>query len=209
MKSDNKLRRLLCYDWTLEEKAMETLSFSAISISPTLSAKPHKTRLQTSFSSSKFSISPHNKSCLTHSVYALSSSSCISISTARTSAASTTLSSTKTENRHWMVIMERPPQELNTKQEIVDYYAKTLERVLGRWVRFECFVLRSAAVFLLDFESGYCLVGGFVQWKGCSDLYIWCFLWYQFRVLLWHRWRNFCWACSYVFSSLYYIRLFW
>ncbi|KAJ4720614.1 putative RNA binding protein [Melia azedarach] len=110
---------------------METLSFSAISISPTLSAKPHKTRLQTSFSSSKFSISPYNKSCLTHSVYALSSSSCISIPTARTSAASTTLSSTKTENRHWMVIMERPPQELNTKQEIVDYYAKTLERVLG------------------------------------------------------------------------------
>ncbi|KAH9768977.1 Organelle RRM domain-containing protein 1 [Citrus sinensis] len=110
---------------------METLSFSAINISPNLSVKHHKTQLQNSLTSSKFSILQHNKSCVT----SLSSSCfCISLPRARASATSsttTTLSSTKTENCHWMVLMERPPRGVNTKPEIIDYYVKTLKRVLG------------------------------------------------------------------------------
>ncbi|KAL3520870.1 hypothetical protein ACH5RR_019019 [Cinchona calisaya] len=33
--------------------------------------------------------------------------------------------------RHWMVIMVDLPKELNSKEQIIDYYVKTLERVLG------------------------------------------------------------------------------
>ncbi|ESR49869.1 Organelle RRM domain-containing protein 1 [Citrus sinensis] len=110
---------------------METLSFSAINISPNLSIKHHKTQLQNSLTSSNFSILQHNKSCLT----SLSSSCfCISLPRTRASATSsttTTLSSTKTENCHWMVLMERAPRGVNTKPEIIDYYVKTLKRVLG------------------------------------------------------------------------------
>ncbi|XP_043817145.1 organelle RRM domain-containing protein 1, chloroplastic isoform X2 [Manihot esculenta] len=41
------------------------------------------------------------------------------------------ISSNKTGNRHWMVLMESPPHGVNSKPQIVDYYVKTLERVLG------------------------------------------------------------------------------
>ncbi|KAJ9159799.1 hypothetical protein P3X46_025271 [Hevea brasiliensis] len=44
---------------------------------------------------------------------------------------SPSMSSTKTDDRHWMVLMESPQQGVNSKPEIIDYYVKTLERVLG------------------------------------------------------------------------------
>lgn len=133
---------------------METLSFSAINISPNLSIKHHKTQLQNSLTSSKFSILHHNKSCLTSLA---SSCFCISLPRARASATSsttTTLSSTKTENCHWMVLMERPPRGVNTKPEIIDYYVKTLKRVLGKWAFF-CFVF--------CFGQCYCLFSSFLS----------------------------------------------
>ncbi|XP_027104777.1 organelle RRM domain-containing protein 1, chloroplastic isoform X1 [Coffea arabica] len=33
--------------------------------------------------------------------------------------------------RHWMVLMQEPSPELNSKEEIIDYYVKNLERVVG------------------------------------------------------------------------------
>ncbi|GMY23582.1 organelle RRM domain-containing protein 1, chloroplastic-like isoform X4 [Fagus crenata] len=32
-----------------------------------------------------------------------------------------------------MVLMEAPPHGVNSKPQVIDYYVKTLERVLGRW----------------------------------------------------------------------------
>ncbi|KAF8397843.1 hypothetical protein HHK36_016768 [Tetracentron sinense] len=40
-------------------------------------------------------------------------------------------SSTTNDQHHWMVLMEKPPEELRSKPEIIDYYVKTLARVLG------------------------------------------------------------------------------
>ncbi|CAI9091324.1 OLC1v1026328C1 [Oldenlandia corymbosa var. corymbosa] len=34
-------------------------------------------------------------------------------------------------HRHWMVLVEDPPQQLNSKPQIIDFYVKTLERVVG------------------------------------------------------------------------------
>nr|GLL40125.1 uncharacterized protein LOC109176899 isoform X1 [Ipomoea trifida] len=45
-------------------------------------------------------------------------------------AISTPLAST-TGHQHWMVLMESPPQGLTSKPQIIDYYVRTLERVLG------------------------------------------------------------------------------
>ncbi|XP_031115234.1 organelle RRM domain-containing protein 1, chloroplastic isoform X2 [Ipomoea triloba] len=36
-----------------------------------------------------------------------------------------------TGHQHWMVLMESPPQGLTSKPQIIDYYVRTLERVLG------------------------------------------------------------------------------
>lgn len=36
------------------------------------------------------------------------------------------------QQRHWMVLVEDPPQHLNSKPQIIDYYVHTLQRVLGR-----------------------------------------------------------------------------
>ncbi|KAK7814623.1 organelle rrm domain-containing protein 1, partial [Quercus suber] len=53
-----------------------------------------------------------------------------------TSATSTTtppaLTSThSSDNHHWMVLMEAPPQGVNSKPQVTEYCVKTLERVLG------------------------------------------------------------------------------
>ncbi|KAG5557032.1 hypothetical protein RHGRI_007323 [Rhododendron griersonianum] len=67
-----------------------------------------------------------------------------SISTAysptRTNAASATstpstfttpTSTTSGHNRHWMVSMETPPQGVNSRPQVIDYYVRTLKGVLG------------------------------------------------------------------------------
>ncbi|KAL5716807.1 Organelle RRM domain-containing protein 1 [Ranunculus cassubicifolius] len=41
------------------------------------------------------------------------------------------LSSSTTNSHHWMIIMKPPPQQLQSKSQIIDYYVKTLARVLG------------------------------------------------------------------------------
>ncbi|XAR53491.1 hypothetical protein NMG60_11022065 [Bertholletia excelsa] len=40
-------------------------------------------------------------------------------------------STTSYSNRHWVVVMENPPQGLNSKSQIIDYYVKTLQSVMG------------------------------------------------------------------------------
>ncbi|GER53023.1 RNA binding protein [Striga asiatica] len=35
-------------------------------------------------------------------------------------------------NRHWMVLVEDPPQEITAKSEVIDYFVRKLETVLGR-----------------------------------------------------------------------------
>lgn len=67
------------------------------------------------------------------------------------------ISSNKTGNRHWMVLMESPPHGVNSKPQIVDYYVKTLERVLGRWVCFNTWpawaIVGFGANLLCGFDS--------------------------------------------------------
>lgn len=67
----------------------------------------------------------------------------ISCSSARTEASTscsplTSVPSKETgsgnQQRHWMVLVEGPPKELSSRQQIIGYYVKTLEKVLGRWV---------------------------------------------------------------------------
>ncbi|OVA03584.1 RNA recognition motif domain [Macleaya cordata] len=40
-------------------------------------------------------------------------------------------SSSTSDQHHWIVVMEKPVQGLDSKSEIIDYYVKTLARVLG------------------------------------------------------------------------------
>ncbi|GAB4855044.1 Organelle RRM domain-containing protein 1, chloroplastic [Ancistrocladus abbreviatus] len=47
------------------------------------------------------------------------------------SASSAAVPSIASGNQHWMVIMERPPEELQSKHQIINYYVSTLQRVLG------------------------------------------------------------------------------
>ncbi|KAI3458864.1 hypothetical protein Pfo_015527 [Paulownia fortunei] len=54
--------------------------------------------------------------------------------TTSTSTSSTALfgkNSSSYDNRHWMVLVEAPPQEFTTKSQIIDYYVSKLESVLG------------------------------------------------------------------------------
>ncbi|TXG49341.1 hypothetical protein EZV62_025216 [Acer yangbiense] len=105
-----------------------TTSTTAITVSSNLSIKPQQTQPHISFSNFKFPTSLLNLSFSSSSSYHVS---CISVRTVRATVASTTTASTKTDRSHWMVLMERPPQGIHTKPEIVDYYVKTLARVLG------------------------------------------------------------------------------
>ncbi|XP_057472029.1 organelle RRM domain-containing protein 1, chloroplastic isoform X2 [Actinidia eriantha] len=80
-----------------------------------------------------------NLLALSSSSSSLSSVFNVSSST-RTSAASTTStpstfatssSTTSGHNHHWMVVMETPPRGINSRPQIIDYYVKTLQSVLG------------------------------------------------------------------------------
>ncbi|KAJ0103482.1 hypothetical protein Patl1_05908 [Pistacia atlantica] len=123
---------------------MEALSLSAttsrITISLNLPIKSCKTHIQTAFTSLNFSTSHGNKTRSTHSFFSSpfnsksagkTSLNLSTSTTATTPFTSNSLSSTETDRRHWMVLMERPPEGLKTKPEIVNYFVKTLERVLG------------------------------------------------------------------------------
>ncbi|CAL1404349.1 unnamed protein product [Linum trigynum] len=62
-----------------------------------------------------------------------SSTLCPSVSCSATASATlaSTSSSSSNSNRNWMVLVERPPQGLASKPDIVNYFVNTLEMVLG------------------------------------------------------------------------------
>ena len=128
---------------------MEQILSSSTIISSTqiLLLKPHKTQIQTPNSklqtptiNLKFSISPKKNNHLHLSSF---SSSCLCFSNKASATSTTTppaLTSTpSSDNHHWMVLMEAPPQGVNSKPQVIEYYVKSLERVLGRWVCFKIF----------------------------------------------------------------------
>nr|QKY65171.1 chloroplast RRM domain-containing protein 1 [Passiflora pittieri] len=117
---------------------MGTLSHSSSPIVTSISSKP---RIQTPFFSGKILTSINGKSRIKNISLSTSLSSRISCtpSATRTRATQTPttsppLTSTVTDKsscHHWMVLMDSPPHGVNSKPEIIDYYVKTLEKVLG------------------------------------------------------------------------------
>ncbi|KAJ4831748.1 Organelle RRM domain-containing protein 1, chloroplastic [Turnera subulata] len=114
---------------------MDSLSCTS---SSTITSISRKHTIKTpSFSNNGFTsvnIKSHTK-ILSLSTSLSSSISCTP-STTRTRATPTPtpVTSTRTDkNRchHWMVLMDSPPQGVNSKPEIIDYYVRTLESVLG------------------------------------------------------------------------------
>lgn len=154
---------------------MEVLSLpstsTSITISLNLPIKPQKTYLQTSLTTLNFCASYAKKTRSTYSLFsspfntklAAEKSLNLSASTTTTPFTSNSFSSTETDRRHWMVLMKSPPEGLETKPEIVNYYVKTLERVLGRRVWFKCCVFDSFYCFFLGSVFEVCFVCGFVQ----------------------------------------------
>ncbi|KAF5729417.1 hypothetical protein HS088_TW21G01582 [Tripterygium wilfordii] len=122
---------------------METLSLSTTTtttLSTTFPTQTHKSlKLQAITLNPKFPNSPKSNTYRNLSLSSFSSFiSCISVSTRikAASGSSSTLSapslgSATTDYHHWMVLMEKPPQGVNSKAEVINYYVKTLERVLG------------------------------------------------------------------------------
>ncbi|XP_009789757.1 organelle RRM domain-containing protein 1, chloroplastic [Nicotiana sylvestris] len=117
------------------EVTLPPSSSSSLSIIPSLSAKPHKTHF-------KFTLNFPNKSSENLCSTISSSKYCC---TCRNRATSVTASSyspitptspsslhtSSNTQRHWMVLMETPPNGVSSKPEVIDYYVHTLQRVLG------------------------------------------------------------------------------
>ncbi|KGN46029.1 organelle RRM domain-containing protein 1, chloroplastic [Cucumis sativus] len=66
-----------------------------------------------------------------YSTVPLRCSVAVNLASTSTPSTSSLWSPTFGENRHWRVLMERPPSGLNSKPQVIDYYVKALERVLG------------------------------------------------------------------------------
>lgn len=134
----------------MEVALLSSTATTSISINLKFSHEVQLTpfNISSSFSlATKFQKSKKNYSCpytISSSLFSnnnissfSSSISSVSLSTI-TSATSTTTtapiffsSSPVSNQRHWMVIMDTPPKGLNSKSVIIDYYVKSLERVLG------------------------------------------------------------------------------
>ncbi|KAL5540365.1 hypothetical protein UlMin_043034 [Ulmus minor] len=111
-------------------------SASIIISTPHLSFTPQKSQTQFQIPSTKLKFLALPKK---NNPFILSSSSPFSSFSSQTDASPTTTtpspslssSSTATYKRHWVVVLKTPPLGLNSKAEAIDYYVKTLERVLG------------------------------------------------------------------------------
>ncbi|KAM3282808.1 organelle RRM domain-containing protein 1, chloroplastic isoform X1 [Capsicum chacoense] len=107
-------------------------SSSSLSIIPTLSPKSLKPHF-------KFTFNFPNKSSKKYLYYSKFSCTCSRNTTSITASSSSSivttisqsLSTCTTTQRHWMVLMETPPNGVSSKIEVIDYYVETLERVLG------------------------------------------------------------------------------
>lgn len=56
--------------------------------------------------------------------------------------------------RHWMVLMETPPQGVISKQQVIEYYVKTVHSVMGKWVSFKfCLILWNCLALQLNYTS--------------------------------------------------------
>ncbi|XP_058205567.1 organelle RRM domain-containing protein 1, chloroplastic [Rhododendron vialii] len=111
-------------------------TITTFNTTPKFSIKLPKTPLQTcNFCPITTQLKPKKK----NNPFNLSSISTASSPT-RTNAASATStpstfttspSTTSGHNRHWMVSMETPPQGVNSRPQVIDYYVRTLKAVLG------------------------------------------------------------------------------
>ncbi|XVE90872.1 hypothetical protein DITRI_Ditri20bG0111000 [Diplodiscus trichospermus] len=113
---------------------METLCPSLPTISFGLSFHKSLPPISSLNANSRFPIWVHNNKNKNHFNLSLSSSfsSCVcSSKTEITTSSSFVSSSSTTANNHWMVLMAKPPEGVNSKPQIIDYYVNTLERVLG------------------------------------------------------------------------------
>ncbi|XP_022134478.1 organelle RRM domain-containing protein 1, chloroplastic isoform X2 [Momordica charantia] len=118
---------------------MEVLSPSAtVSTSHHFSFPPHKPHFKSSAINIKFLPSPskNNKFSLPSTSHLYSTASprryaTVNLASTSSTSTSTVWSPAAGENRHWMVLMEAPPRGVTSKPEVVDYYVKALERVLG------------------------------------------------------------------------------
>lgn len=112
---------------------------------------------------------------------------------ATSTATDTSFVSSSTDNRHWIVIMEKPPQGVDSRKQVIDYYVQTLQGVLGRYIVLWILLCTNSLFLLFIFSLLYLklLRIWFLQWGRSSNVYLWCFLGYPLRFLLWHRWRNF------------------
>nr|QKY65175.1 chloroplast RRM domain-containing protein 1 [Passiflora biflora] len=117
---------------------METLSQSSSPTTIYISTKP---RSQTSSFSTKVLGFINGKNRIKNISLSTSVSSLISCTpsatgtratqTPTTSPLLTSATTNKRSRRHWMVLMDTPPHGLNSKPDVIDYYVKTLEEVMG------------------------------------------------------------------------------
>lgn len=128
LSSELSQKRLLAW-------AMEAILSSSATISAKPPITPHR-KVPALIASFPTKTTPHN------SFPTLTFSSSCYASSVSTSPTSSTASfanyynNNNNKQRHWMVVVDKPPLELSSKPQIIDYYVKTLERVFGRWVWF-------------------------------------------------------------------------
>jgi len=114
---------------------MEALcpSLTIVYFGSKLPVNSHKSFPQiASLNADRFPIRLHKHETKNHLNLALSSFiSPICFSTTEIATPASDSASSTTDNNHWMVLMAKPPQGVNSKPQVINYYVKTLQRVLG------------------------------------------------------------------------------
>lgn len=100
------------------------------------SAKPSKNPSQISPSFVSFPVTSIQKSSLSSPFSCSCSSSTSSATSLPLAPIPSNSIGSETQQRYWMVLMENPPKEISSRPQIINYYVKTLEKALGRWVLF-------------------------------------------------------------------------
>ncbi|XP_057980773.1 organelle RRM domain-containing protein 1, chloroplastic [Malania oleifera] len=114
----------LIRNFPIKSPTRQTQVSNSLHVRFKLSNSPNKKNQSHNFNHSSFY---HSSSS---SIYCVSSSTARSASSTPGSSTSPPLLSTASGHHHWVVVMEKP-QGVDSKPEIIDYYVKTLERVLG------------------------------------------------------------------------------
>lgn len=121
---------------TFKCKTLARLPLSSTNLTPIFPAKTYSSNSNLILSKTPFPLSGNSpkpsSSWVLNPTAPITSTNALSSTTAETTTVEPDSPSGVLLSTHWIVAMEKPPDGVSSKSDVIDHYVKTLAKVLGR-----------------------------------------------------------------------------